>query len=247
MNVSQDEVKWHNCYFCSVVFFKRSNIIQHMSIHTMEKPYKCQHCFQSFTKKASLKRHKEGTACNLKLTYTLPNPCYFCRRVLSNNGHANEHMKTVHLKENFKRCYQCNKYFSSTTAINCHIRAVHLLERNYKCQLCFKRFDNNGNLLRHIQSVHTQEKAAKCYFCSKSFVNLGRLKGHLMMHTREKPLTCYFCRKGFSRSNHRSAHMRRIHTKERPFQCIQCTSRSYSTKGAHNVHVRRKHGSRVEQ
>jgi KRAB domain-containing zinc finger protein len=213
MNVSHDEVKRYQCYFCSVAFFAESQLIPHMSKHTKEKPFKCQYCLQSFQAKRYVKKHKDGKSCNLKITYPLLSQCYFCGIVLLTHPILKTHMKRVHLKEDFKRCNLCCKYFPSTTAVN-----------------------------RHIQGVHTNEKAFKCYFCSKSFVTLPDLTRHMLIHTKETPLKCYFCRKDFSNLNYLSDHIRSIHTKERPFQCILCPSFYYTRKWALDKHVRIKHG-----
>jgi KRAB domain-containing zinc finger protein len=222
VNVSHDEVKRHQCYFCSLATFKKSDMIKHMLKHTKEKPYKCQYCFQSYKKKQSLKGHKDGKSCNLKLTYPSLSPCYFCGKYFPNHLRLNVHIKIVHLKEDF-------------------------FDRKYKCQLCSKRSGSNSELNRHIQSVHTKERPCKCYFCSKSFISFGVLKRHMVIHTREKPLSCYFCQKDFSDLDHLSDHIGRIHTKERPFQCMQCPSLCYSSKKSLRAHVREKHGLQVHQ
>jgi hypothetical protein len=217
MNVYHDEVKRYQCYFCSLATFAESKMIQHMSNHTKEKPYKCQHCLTSFKCKKSVTRHKDGKSCSRKLTYPSLSPCYFCGKGFSKQLYLNARMKMVHLKEEFKRCDLCYKYFS-TSKINRHIRTVHLLEREYKCQLCSKKLVSNNSLYRHIKSVHTNEKLFTCYFCSKSFKDFENLKKHIVIHTREKALTCYFCRKDFADPGCLSSHIRRIHTKETPFK-----------------------------
>jgi KRAB domain-containing zinc finger protein len=247
MHVSHDEVMRYQCYFCLFTCIRKSDMIQHMSKHTKEKPYKCENCCQSYRKEVSVKRHKYGESCRPRITYPLLSPCYFCGSVFSTNNISNVHMKSVHLKEGYKRCNLCDKYFSSTTTINLHIRRVHLLERKYKCQLCSKKLGTIAELNLHIQSVHTKEKPFKCYFCSKSFVSLGSLKRHTWIHTKEKALTCYFCRKDFSFLQDLSVHVGRFHTKERPYQCNQCPSCCYSSKYRLNAHVRKKHGTRVQQ
>jgi KRAB domain-containing zinc finger protein len=247
MNVSHDDVKRHQCYFCSYATFKNSEMIRHISKHTKEKPYKCQSCLQSFQEERSVKKHKNGKSCNLKMTYPSLSPCYFCGTVFTMHRILNGHMKTVHLKEGYKRCNLCCKYFYSYADLNRHISSVHWLERNYKCQLCSKTFCSYTALNHHIQSVHTKEKHFKCYFCSKSFVNFGDLRRHTWIHTREKPLTCYFCRKDFSHPVCLSVHIGRIHTKESPFKCTQCPSRCYSSQANLNAHVRKNHGVRFRQ
>jgi uncharacterized C2H2 Zn-finger protein len=242
INVSHDDVQRFQCYFCSYATFNNSDMIKHMSKHTQEKPYKCQYCCQSYKMEQSLKRHKDGKSCNLRLTYPLLGPCYFCGKLFSKRLGLNRHMKTVHLRENFKRCHPCDKYFNSTFAINRHIRTVHLHEKKYQCQLCSKKLDHKANLYRHIRRVHTKEKHFKCYFCSKSFVDFEALKLHTWIHTTEKPLTCYFCRKDFSIVRDLLIHIGRIHTKERPFKCMQCPSRCYSSQDSLSKHVRIQHG-----
>jgi KRAB domain-containing zinc finger protein len=240
-NISHDDNKRYQCYFCSLAIFEESGLIQHMSKHTKEKPYKCQHCLQSYQTQRSVKSHEDGKICSWRQTFRLPNQCYFCDKVFLKRRNVNVHMNTVHLKEGLKRCNLCGKHFSSTTSLNHHITTVHLLERKRKCQLCSKGFSSNASLNRHIQSLHTKEKPLNSYFCSKSFVNVERLRKHMAMHTREKPLTCYFCLNVFSVVDNLSLHIRRFHTNERPFKCIQCPSRCYTSKTNLNAHVQKKH------
>jgi KRAB domain-containing zinc finger protein len=247
MNVSHEDVKRYQCYFCSFATFRNSNMIHHMLNHTKEKPYKCQYCLQSYKTERSVKKHKDGKSCNLRRTRPSLSPCYFCGKVSSTLQILKAHIKRVHLKEDLKRCNLCCKYFFSTSALNSHIRTVHLFERNYKCELCSKKLGSNETLYRHIRSVHTNEKLFKCYFCSKSFVTLANLRKHIFEHTKEKPLSCYFCRKDFSDPELCSVHIRNVHTKERPFKCTECPSLSYSSNNTLNAHVRRKHGTRVHQ
>jgi KRAB domain-containing zinc finger protein len=242
-NVSHDDIKRYQCYFCSLATLTESDLIKHMSKHTNEKPYKCQYCCQWYKNELSIKRHKYGKFCNLKITYPSLSPCYFCGKVFSKHQCLNVHMKMVHLKEDFKRCNLCDKNFCSNTAINRHIRTVHLFERKYKCQLCSKRLGSYSDLYHHIQSAHTKEKPFKCYFCSKSFVKHEVLKIHILIHTREKPLTCYFCRKDFLYPEFLSVHIGRNHTKERPFKCMQCPSHYFSSKDTLNRHHRINHSN----
>lgn len=53
--------KRHPCTFCTKEFDHAAHLIQHIRVHTGEKPFKCPLCFRSFKSNQALKYHSVQT------------------------------------------------------------------------------------------------------------------------------------------------------------------------------------------
>ncbi len=68
-----------------------------------------------------------------------------------------------------------------------------------------------------------------CHFCRKTFDRPGRLAAHIrQIHTLERPYNCHHCEKAFSTTRIRDEH-ERTHTGEKPYQCGFCAKQFRST------------------
>jgi len=49
----------HPCHVCEKTFKKKSHLLNHIKIHTGERPYKCDECSKAFIESSKLQRHKK--------------------------------------------------------------------------------------------------------------------------------------------------------------------------------------------
>ncbi len=89
---------------CKYITYK-GNLMEHMNIHTGEKPYKCSHCDKRFSNSGDLKRHERIH------TGEKPYKCSHCDKRFSHSGHLKTH-KRIHTGEKPYKCSHCDKRFS---------------------------------------------------------------------------------------------------------------------------------------
>ncbi|XP_078502525.1 uncharacterized protein LOC144757787 [Lissotriton helveticus] len=201
-----------HCDFCEKSFTKKGHLLQHQSVHTGEKPYHCTVCSKPFSQKAHLVLHQRTH------TGERPHHCTVCSKPFSQKATLVRHQRT-HTGERPYHCTVCSKPFSRKAHLVLH-RRTHTGERPYHCTVCSKRFSRKAYLVQH-QSVHTGERPYHCTVCSKGFTLKAALIRHQSVHTGERPYHCTVCSKGFTLKAALVRHQS-IHTGERPYNCTVC-------------------------
>ncbi len=153
------------CYFCHKKLSQSCNLVEHLRIHTQEKPFICKEnfCKYSCTHLYSLKNHQ--------------------RRFHSSTS--------FQINGRIWECYFCFKSYRQFGDLVIHMRR-HTKEVPFKCSFCKKKYIGRQALTYHI-ATHTNETPFSCFECDKEFKTSCQLKGHMSTHTKEQRYFCQFC------------------------------------------------------
>jgi predicted RNA-binding Zn-ribbon protein involved in translation (DUF1610 family) len=169
--------KPYTCGTCRKSFADKSNLMKHMKFHADDKPFLCDTCGKSFIQKSDLTKHVRVH------TGDTPFPCDTCGKTFSQRGSLVRHMK-VHTDDKPFSCDTCGKTFIQKSHLIYHVR-VHTGAKPFPCDTCGKTFSQRGSLVRHMK-IHTDDKPFSCDTCGKTFIQKSDLIKHGIMHTGEK-------------------------------------------------------------
>ncbi|XP_045074372.1 zinc finger protein 883-like [Coregonus clupeaformis] len=237
--------KYFHCNHCEELFSKPEDLKTHMHLHaeenaylpqethTGEKPYHCSICDTSFVGRQRFIKHQ--------LTHMEKKPyhCSRCDKRFPDMEKLRSHLP-VHTGDLALHCSDCGKCFLNKTKFERHQR-THTGSVLYLCTDCGEGFTNMQQLEGH-QRMHTGEKPYHCTDCGKSFALEKTFKCHKQAHKfklsgERAAYPCLECGNTFSRSCDVMTHVRRVHNKERPFQCSCCGKRFFQ-KNSLTIHMR---------
>ncbi|XP_053307438.1 zinc finger protein 865 [Spea bombifrons] len=229
---SEDEIKDNKNYFCRLKYlldsrfpcticqksFKQSShLVQHMLVHTGERPYECNTCGRTYNHISSLIRHKR---CHKEET-----------GLEETNIVATPDRETAEAAVVAAAAAAAAMTASTIDPIEAPIGGIEqsiTLQQDgpFTCNLCCKVFKKQSHLHQH-QIIHTGEKPFSCNVCQKSFNRRESLKRHVKIHSDSLKEQCEVCGKSFRDATYLAKHQAR-HASDRPdYKCDLC-GKSYA-------------------
>lgn len=156
------------------MYFK--GLERHETVHSNEKPHKCNYCEACFSSPIKLTRHITSHA-GLR-----PYPCKRCGRTFLLSHHLTRHMRS-HLTSKS----------SSVVPVG-----------EYKCDVCSMSFRRKDSLINH-SAIHSMVNL-RCVICNTAFDNAQKVKEHITTHLSSLPYPCDKCDYSFESQDQLEEH-----------------------------------------
>ncbi|XP_016098617.1 zinc finger and BTB domain-containing protein 41-like [Sinocyclocheilus grahami] len=212
------------CPKCDKTFDRIGKYESHTRVHTGEKPFQCDICFQCYSTKSNLTVHKKKHDSDSPVKRK-EHKCPFCNKLHASKKTLSRHVKSCgNAIMDFLRCCLLLLLF----CFRLHLR-VHHEDKRYECDECGKTFIRHDHLKKH-KKIHTGERAHQCEECGKCFRRADHLTVHYKsIHLGEKIWRrykavvhqCQVCKKEFRGKTNLMSHFR-THSGEKPHRCVIC-------------------------
>nr|XP_055058949.1 zinc finger and BTB domain-containing protein 41 [Misgurnus anguillicaudatus] len=236
------------CPKCDKTFDRIGKYESHTRVHTGEKPFQCDICFQCYSTKSNLTVHKkkhEGDAPVQKKDHKCP----FCNKLHASRKTLGRHVKRFHpdhlqdfltqkkKKSEGWKCDICHKSFTRRPHLEEHM-ILHSQDKPFKCAYCDDYFKSRFARLKHQEKFHLGP--FPCEICGRQFNDTGNRKRHIeCTHGGKRKWTCYLCGKSVRERTTLREHMR-IHSGEKPHLCSIC-GQSFRHGSSYRLHLRVHH------
>ncbi|KAL1502148.1 hypothetical protein ABEB36_007334 [Hypothenemus hampei] len=158
--------------------------------------------------------------------------CERCIKVFKNIVSLENHRIKEHIATFC--CEECGQTLGSAKALLVHSRA-HKSLKPYVCDTCGKSYSQTSHLWQHMR-FHQGIKPFACPHegCEARYTIRPDLKDHIRkVHTRERPFKCNVCKKCFLTGSVYYQH-RLIHTNDRRYGCEICNKRFFRADALNN-------------
>ena len=142
------------CFICNQDFKTDVQLGEHhATVHAGVKPYVCDGCGLSFSRKNNITKHKKSGAC--------------------------KGFKLEKLESGEFNCQKCGKTFKYKQSYTQHMEWVHLGHKKNQCEDCGQLFSQIHHLRRHRVKVHNHVMPHVCTVCDSRFVSMTQWKTHM--------------------------------------------------------------------
>ncbi|XP_018328919.1 zinc finger protein Xfin-like isoform X2 [Agrilus planipennis] len=158
--------------------------------------------------------------------------CERCNDVFRSVADLDDHREKQHASS--FSCDECGQVVHSAKALVIHSRA-HQSLKPYVCEQCGRSYSQTSHLWQHMR-FHQGIKPFACPHegCEARYTIRPDLKDHIRkVHTRERPFKCAVCNKCFLTGSVYYQH-RLIHTNDRRYGCDICEKRFFRADALNN-------------
>ncbi|XP_041658725.1 zinc finger and BTB domain-containing protein 41 [Cheilinus undulatus] len=236
------------CPKCDKTFDRAGKYESHTRVHTGEKPFQCDLCFQRYSTKSNLTVHKKKHTSDTPLQRK-EHKCPFCSKLHATKKTLTRHVRRFHpdniqefltkrkRKSEGWKCAICLKTFSRRPHLQEHM-ILHTQDRPFKCSFCDEYFKSRFARLKHQEKYHLGP--FPCEICGRQFNDTGNRKRHIeCTHGGKRKWTCFVCGKSVRERTTLREHMR-IHSGEKPHLCSIC-GQSFRHGSSYRLHLRVHH------
>ncbi|KAJ8925249.1 hypothetical protein NQ315_009077 [Exocentrus adspersus] len=119
------------------------------------------------------------------------------------------------------QCERCIKVFGTIVDLEAHREKEHAA--SFTCEECGQVLHSAKALLIHSRA-HKSLKPYVCETCGRSYSQTSHLWQHMRFHQGIKPFACPHegCEARYTIRPDLKDHIRKVHTRERPFRCTVC-------------------------
>ncbi|XP_078688867.1 zinc finger protein ZFAT-like isoform X2 [Branchiostoma floridae x Branchiostoma belcheri] len=219
---SRSSLTVFSCEFCSKVFKFRNGLVNHLRVHTKEKPFKCDRCDYACAVKTNLKTHmRKHTGERFY--------CEQCDYTSINKGHLKDHIATKHKGERHA-CELCSSTYTTLRALVKHFREKHDPETNTDTKEIFDK-------LKLQTRDGVRDLIYICDLCNRKFKTRLDKERHVVLHQGQKPFPCGLCEYSTNRQANLDLHIRKH---KFIYNCCECQEQFLSSIPL-TAHIQEKH------
>jgi uncharacterized Zn-finger protein len=142
-----DEV--FQCTFspCDRRFPTHTRLLNHLQLHSKDRPYQCSFCGKFYKTKDCLRSHQRVVHKNADLRVI----CDACGLAFTRKPSLERHFKATHLKLRLFTCQLCGASYCNASSLQAHAFVHDKDNKNFECEVCGSRFHTRSKLNRHLR------------------------------------------------------------------------------------------------